>query len=66
MIQVEKHGDKYGWNRCVCPECKCQFVFNYLDFRIWSMPDGVTKIVGCPECGIDIKEKDWQYRPKKG
>ena len=60
MIQVEEHGNQYGENRCICPGCKCQFVFNHLDFRIWSMPDSITRTVECPECGRDIDESKWQ------
>jgi len=64
VIQVEEHGNQYGWNRCICPDCKCQFVFNHLDFRIWSIPDSITRIVECPECGRDIKEDDWYFKAR--
>lgn len=58
IIQVEKHGNQYGWYRAVCPECGCEFVFGCNDLQEGFRCGYVEKIVHCPECMEEIG--DWK------
>ena len=59
MIQVEKHGNKYPYIRCVCKLCGCQSTFNQNDTFTENCRGDVYKIVYCPECGYCIDETQW-------
>lgn len=63
MIQVEKHGNQYGWYRCTCPECGCEYVFSYNDIKSKIVYSSyVEKIVHCPECGEETS--NWKCGPR--
>lgn len=55
MIQVEKHGIRYGWYRVTCPECGCEFVFSCNDIQEKIRHGYVERTVQCPECEKEIE-----------
>ena len=55
MIQVEKHGNQYGWYRATCPKCGCEFVFSCNDFQEKIRYGHVERTVQCPECVEEIE-----------
>lgn len=62
MIQVEKHGNKLKmlpiW-RCICPNCECQFTFNYNDISPKNCRGDIYNVIYCPECACCIDETNW-------
>ena len=62
MIQVEKHGNQYGWYRATCPECGCEFVFSCNEFRKNTRHGYAEIFVQCPECMEEVG--DWKVGPR--
>lgn len=63
MIQVEKHGNQYGWYRATCPKCGCIFTFNQDDILVKIIYNEYSeKVIYCPECGEEINR--WKVNPQ--